>query len=53
MVPADCTEEELLAAAFPFLTGNEVYAAYKREDIVVNKQEPIVRLLFSLHTEEA
>lgn len=53
MMPADCTEEELLAAAFPFLTGNEVYAAYKREDIVVNKQEPIVRLLFSLHTEEA
>lgn len=53
MMLSACSEEELLAAAFPFLTGNEVYAAYKREDIVVNKQEPIVRLLFSLHTEEA
>lgn len=53
MMLSACSEEELFAAAFPFLTGNEVYAAYKREDIVVNKQEPIVRLLFSLHTEEA
>lgn len=53
MMLSACSEEELLAAAFPFLTGNEVYAAYKREDIVVNKQEPIVRLLFSLHTEGA
>lgn len=53
MMLSACSEEELPAAAFPFLTGNEVYAAYKREDIVVNKQEPIVRLLFSLHTEEA
>lgn len=55
MMLSACSEEELLAAAFPFITfitGNEVHAAYKREDIVVNKQEPIVRLLFSLHTEE-
>lgn len=70
MLFGTCTDEELLAIAFPFLVGEnekimveegdgiykiyengKVFAALKRDGIVVNKQEPVARLFLSLETD--
>ncbi len=50
---SDYTDDELLSMAFPFVTGDNevVYATLKREDFVVNKQEPITRLILTLNTD--
>ncbi len=71
MLFGTCTDEELLAIAFPFMTeenaemiveadavykikineNGKVHATLKRESIVVDKQEPVERLILGLRTD--
>lgn len=65
----DCSDEELLAIAFPFMNGEnavllkvnnanyvsfpegKVYARLKKDDVAINKQEPVAHLMLNLCTD--